>query len=381
MPPSYRAGSGSGIFGTNVAFDREGPDYGRLIDALTRGSASLIEQAYLRKQVDQQRKLQLEDRAYQRSRDKIQDEREAGRLSLDRQKFEHQSWLDRADLTAKGYHEDAHTAPVGAPSGAIARTMTTMPSMAPVPDAPPVVTQKAEPHFDLERSVPYRTAIDRATVTAEANAQRQRERLQAMQQGREFMAQKARELTVLRASLQKNRGGIAGALTGNVRERAAQEAAIGLLGMTRGSYDDAIELLNGTPEGKELRDFGVQPRHLMFAKEKYVNTATSQAIGLQRSLEVEPDSSVATVKTTRAAVRGGDTTKVVAPKPAAPAAGSATATRTPDQAAQGAAALIAAKKITFAQAIESRHLSDSAKVLLRKQYPNEAKEYDATKKK
>jgi len=384
MPP-YRARAGSGLFGTNVAFDREGPDYGRVIDALTHGASSLIQQAYLRKLQERDMRLQAEDRQYQRSRDQAQDKRE-------QEKFEHEKWMDRAELIAKGYHEEAHTIP--SPSGAIARAMAT-PSFAPPPEGPPVVTQKAEPHYDLERNIQYRTSVDRATVAAQAAEARQNALIQARAQAQVRGEQIQQRLIRLRAEEARRsragRGNIPRAMTEGQRRQFAQEDAVGLLDTFGGSLDAAVEYLE-SPDGAPYRESGVTAALLANARARLTQRTAQGAMPFVRD-EMPADSAVKVVEDVRKAAGGApspagrlrprpDSTAATKRDSAAPPAASARGMpkRTPDQAAQGAADLIRTKKATFAQAMQSRSLSDSAKAVLRKLLPEEAKKYDAGKK-
>jgi hypothetical protein len=108
MPSSYRAGAGSGLFGS-YAYGNTRPqiNVGSAIDAFANGASSLIHAAYQRKRqeaVDQQQRDQV---AYQRQRDQIADSRyEQGRqdrLSQEDRQFQlGQLRIDAANARA-GY--------------------------------------------------------------------------------------------------------------------------------------------------------------------------------------------------------------------------------------------------------------------------------------
>jgi len=322
------------MFGSSVHQDRAGPDYASIIDALTHGVSSTIQQVYLQKRLQADRAREDAQVAFQKEQTGIQNARATRQEAFDLDKFNEDKRKNRADEAYKGYHEDAHTTtlPTSGPTSAIQRAMTS-PSFAPPAPTPDmqVTTKKAEPHYDLERSVPYRTAIDKATVSAEAAAARQQTLITARKAAAEDGVQARRELVQLQSRL-KGGNNITRAMTGNAQEAMAQRWATGLVGRFSNSYDDAVDFLR-SPEGEDYRAIGVKPGHIDFAREQNVKGGTGQAVGLQRSLDMPPQEAAATVRATREAVAG--------PPPRLRAPGAAPAPTAP--AAKGAPAKSAAK--------------------------------------
>ena len=378
--PSYRAQrqSLSGEVGGPRDMATPGVDYRGILDAITGGASSLIQQQYLRRVQDRQ--FAREAQQDQLSREKFDFEKDTKR-----QELAHQQTMDEAKLLAEGYDTKPHVRHV--PN--IAKAMLGASGLG-QPDE--FTVTQTEPHFDLERNVAYRTATDRARIGAEAAEERARagateraklqaDRLAAQQSGREYMAQAARSLAVLRSNLRGKEAGVRGAMTGNALEEARTRAAEGLLSRTGGSYDEALALLTeGGDEAKSFRAIGVEPRHLSYAMSKLVNSGTGQAMRAQTTLGETPDSSAMRVGATRKAVAGlSKKERATGPAPGAPAApgapGGAKPKRTPEQAAAGAAELVSSGKATIEQALASRSLSDSAKKILKKQFG------DSTRKK
>jgi hypothetical protein len=92
----YRAKTG-GVFGSGLYPDsKPSIDVGGGIDALFRGATSLIQQAYLRRQAEEQRKLQTEERTRQHTREDAQD-------AMAREKFGMERETHEADLASKGF--------------------------------------------------------------------------------------------------------------------------------------------------------------------------------------------------------------------------------------------------------------------------------------
>lgn len=168
----YRAGAGGGLFGSNVYGDtRPKVDVGGAIDAITNTGLSLVQSAYNRRmqqaeleranraearqgQLDRQAN---EDRAFQRQRQTSQDQ--LARDTFDETKRQH-----TLSLIEKGYHEDAHTNELPNVPG-----MTQLPAFA--GSAPSTITyesQPAGPHFDVDRSLPFRLDQAKGSLTEQA---------------------------------------------------------------------------------------------------------------------------------------------------------------------------------------------------------------------
>ncbi len=245
-----------------------GPDYGQVVDALTRGAGSLIHQAMLRKQSERQVRLEDEQRAFTRDRAAKEDARNAAADGLNKQKFEHERRMDNAELLYKGYHEEPHDRLIPNAMKAAA-SMSTAPGVSSAVGMPDQVkvTQK-EPHYDLDRSVPYRTSTDRATMTAQAASERQAERFkqQAAAQVRGEAIQQ-RLIRLRETERQGGGGGIRGAYSDAQKRQFAQQDAIGLLGDFNGDINAALDFLE-SPTGQMYRDGGVNEQLLINARQR-----------------------------------------------------------------------------------------------------------------
>lgn len=307
-----------------------------IIDALTNSSMSFIQQAMLRRHAANNTAIAAEERSYRRGRDKVEDDRytrdrtdrlakEAAELALQREK-------ERHDFIAKGgvpEHDEVLTTPSVASVGPVptlqakgkrpikdAMTADLKPAYTPVgpparatsnPLPVPGTSQHVAESFDPRQGADYIRQTDVAGVRAQVQGEQLEKRLAAQQAGRVFAAQAAKDLARLRAQLTadaKKDQPIGKAMTGNMMETAATKTAEGLMDRFAGSYDDAYDFLMTTKEGKDLRDFGVAPRHLMGARGKWTRDATGQSIRVQSALELTPEEAAGVVGTTRKLVGG-----------------------------------------------------------------------------
>jgi hypothetical protein len=157
--------------------------------------------------------------------------------------------------------------------------------------------------YDPTKAAAYLRYTDVARIRQETAQQRMAEQ----QAGREAalrLGEQLKERFAKFKSTVPGSSGIRGAMTGNRAEEARKEAAIGLIGISNGSYDDAQDRLN-SDEGKAFRDLGVEPRHLMYAREAYLKGATSNAMRLEASANsASPEEAAGNVTKTRKLLGG-----------------------------------------------------------------------------
>lgn len=330
----YRAGPGSGLFGGYVTPpNRPWIDVGSTLDALGGAVSNIIRSAYDRKLREQAQREREEQIAYQRQRDTIADQRydaeqqrkqsEADREFGLKQQAEQHRFIEEGGTPATTSFDTTPSAidfsreftpsvtpaaPTGIGASPIGRAMLggTQASVAPVaqqPTAPASRLSTTPESYDPTRAAGYARAMDPAILRAEVAGEHDAAVADRMMKGRLFAAQAAKDLAKYKAGLGigTGRGGrIGGAMTATALESARNNAALGLLDRTNGSYDEAERILTTTPEGESLRQLGVEPRHLMFAHSKYVGTLTHEAMRLQGgTYGMPPDSAVANVARTR----------------------------------------------------------------------------------
>lgn len=287
-----------------------GTDYTGIIDAITGGASSLIQQAYLRKLQQNQIQTAAAEREYQHGRDTKQDERDAQKEKLEADKFGHQQLMDAAELTYKGFHEEPHNRDIPNIAKAMLPVASNPMGGAGLPAAGAIgapdkqtITQPGG-HYDLERSVPYRTAVDRAGVAADERTRLQEQRIAAQQAGRAFMADEARKRLAMSLAARNGKGGATSrAMTGNQIEQSAYRTAEGLIGRM-GGYAEALDMLTNTDEGKALQKSGVSARHLMYAENKRVTGETNAAVKMETASGANPEEAVPQVQRTRRLVTG-----------------------------------------------------------------------------
>lgn len=349
MPAGSYSASSPSLFGNpgGPMAPRYSVDIPGAIDSLANSASSLIHAAYLRK-------MARNEVAHRDAREKIMDDRYAAdQATKDSQwQQEHDLRVEtarRQDMTSgitPGKKEttvaqgtpaqlpqvQGQASPIqsamGAPAPGSAIQQT--PSSAPAPAVnmalpqPTLQTTTTPDSYDPTKAAGYVRSVETARIRGETMREVAQQRIAAQQAGREFMANAAIHLAQVRAQLAakaKTAGGISKAMTGNVMERAREQAAIGLIDRTNGSYDDAAALLaEDSPTGKQLRDLGVEPRHLMFGHAQYVRGAVGNATRLQAGpLMMTPGEAVGAVKETRELV-GGPGAKPAAAAAPAPAA-------------------------------------------------------------
>lgn len=342
---SYQAGSPS-LFGNTGGpmaphYDVDVPG---AIDALANGTSSLIHGIYLRKQaaktqqIEQQRVDQ--EHAYRTAeldRQREHDTMEADRWGREQHLREITAGVTPGTTTtavtqgaptplpavqpgaqgaspiraAMGVSSAPPAAPFdptgasqqplpGIQQAATSATPATAGYTAPTPTPTTVTTPE---QYDPTKAAAYVRGTETARIRADTMKEVATAREASLQAGREYMAGQA--MKRLQTSIGARNGGSGGAIgkamTGNVRENARKETAIGLLDSTNGSYDDAVRLLNeDTPTSKAWRELGVEPRHLMYAHSQYTKGAVTAATRLQAgALGATPEESVGAVERTR----------------------------------------------------------------------------------
>jgi hypothetical protein len=322
------------------------------IEALSSGATSLIHQTMLRRQAQNQMTLEQQREAREASAQQNElafRQKEATDRGVERnqdfqlrQQAERHRFLENGGIPEKTDVQPVEgTAPINTlqplptpqPATAVQRAMSqNAPGALPgvqvtpsaVPAAGPSTAAVYRPEsvttpesYDPTKSAAYirsvETARARGIVQEEINGNNiaSRERIAANRDAtltkmREMSTQSAKELVQLRAKLGTAKGAVAKQMTGNMLETSMEKAAQGLIAQTNGSYDDAEAFLNNTVEGKALRDAGLKPQHLLYARAQYVNGATNQAVRLQSGAAgLAPTKAVDAVRMTRNLVGGG----------------------------------------------------------------------------
>ncbi len=362
----YRA-QGGGAYGSSVYPDsRPRIDVGQILDAAGNATQSVIHSVLLRRQAENAIAMQKNQQAMEQQRigiERDRETREAARQDADlalRRESERHRFLENGGIPA---HEDVQpvggTATVQAsptPISPIRRAMgagdaSAIPGVQVTPsDASGSIAPVAQPSttdvyhnetvqvpesFNPTRAAAFQRGVaiqelrNEGLATKEEHrqqfqAEQQEKRLAAQQKGREFAATAAQQLARLKATLSnKGNGAIPKAMTGNAREAAMQSTAAGLLEQFDGSLDQATEFLENDAAGQKLAKEGLEVRHLIAARGKYVTTATNQAVRLQTGANGLPaDKAVDAVAGTRKKVAlktgkvgGADTPPANATKP------------------------------------------------------------------